>query len=66
MALVDSSDLPLVGGMQWHALVRPQTSYAGSTRVLASGRRQTVLMHRLLCGAEPGEMVERIERLVES
>lgn len=62
-ALIDRADVQLVEGLSWYA---KRTNNLGSTKYYAAanaivgGKRTTVKMHRLILGAERGEVVDHI------
>jgi len=52
-ARVDEADLSLVSGYNWRLLKTPRSIYAQ-----ASHEGKTILMHRVILGAEPGQLVD--------
>jgi transposase-like protein len=56
IAIIDAEDIALVEGARWSALVKKHTTYAVSN----SMNQGTVLLHRLIMHAEPGEFVDHI------
>lgn len=60
-AVIDAADAPLVSGRNWTARRSRHVWYA-LTNESAGGRKQkTVLMHRFLTGAAPGEVVDHVD-----
>lgn len=53
-ALVDEADLPLIAGYKWRVQRQGRLFYA----VACTGRTTSVLMHRLILGAEKGQSVD--------
>jgi hypothetical protein len=60
-ALIEEEDYPLVSQYPWHAYRTKWNVYAGTTVRLAGGENRTLLLHRLLLGAKPGEEVDHID-----
>lgn len=56
-AKVDAADYEALSGRKWHLL---GGQYARSTMVDQSGKTRTVLMHRLIVGAQKGQLVDHI------
>jgi hypothetical protein len=59
-AIIDASDIPLVEGKNWAALVRGRKVYAGRS-VWNNGTNDCDLMHRTIAGAEPDILVDHID-----
>lgn len=57
ITFVDRYDLPVVFPFKWRTKVSRHTTYAR-----ASSANKSVLMHRLIIGAGPGEIVDHIDR----
>jgi len=58
VAVVDD-DAAHLGALKWHARTGKGLSYA-ARNVVEGGRRKTLLLHRLLIQAKPGEIVDHI------
>lgn len=59
-AVIDASDVPLVEGCNWFALVTPRAVYA--MRADCSGPKQrAVMLHRVLMGTPEGLYVDHID-----
>ncbi len=56
VARVDAIDYGAVSALKWHSL---KGKYARAS-VVAGGKPRTVLMHRLILGALPGQLVDHI------
>lgn len=60
-AIVSESSVPLIAAFKWHASVKNGVARAqGNYFDKARGRNVSVLMHRLIVGAMPGEVVDHI------
>lgn len=60
-ALIDPADAGVVSPIRWHASVgRKGRVVAMHSYRDSEGRRQNVLMHRLLAGASDGELVDHV------
>lgn len=62
-ALIDLEDWPIVRGRKWRANRRSgarSSAYAQAHERLPGGKYGCVLMHRLLLGATPGQLVDHI------
>jgi len=57
---VSAEDAERLSARRWHALRNGKLTYARSS-IKAGNRFRTVLMHRLILGAEPGEQVDHID-----
>lgn len=57
-AIIDAADLPLVDGMKW----TPQNGYAVRIVADATGKQRAIYMHRLIAGAEEGQIVDHLDR----
>ena len=53
-AIIDAADVPLVRDMHWRVQKSNHTAYAKAT----PASRKSVLLHRLLIGALPGQIVD--------
>lgn len=59
VATIDASDIDLVNGWNWSALMSPRRKAVYAARVIARDGKQTMLlMHRVIIGAEPGLVVD--------
>lgn len=56
VALIDEADFPTIEPFRWHALVRRGVVYAGA----CPGKKDRLLMHRLIMGATKGTVVDHI------
>jgi hypothetical protein len=58
-ALIDADDYSIVAPYKWFAHVdRKGHAYAYANTTLPNGKRTTLIMHRLLLGARPGQIVD--------
>ena len=65
VAVVDDDDYALLSSFKWCAVVSGHSSdcvYAGSYVRSSNGGQRLVLMHRLVAGAELGDVVDHIDR----
>lgn len=62
--IIDSQDVIAVSAFSWRAMraAGVKTYYYASATSRSNGKRVTLLMHRLLIGAKPGEIVDHINR----
>lgn len=60
-AIVDVADLPLVAGYSWWAKINGNTVYAAADIQHGPGKRERLLMHRVIMNASRGEMVDHID-----
>lgn len=60
-AIVDEYDYPLVSAFKWNARPSRKTHYARSMSSRDAGSK-TLIMHRLIIGAGPGDIVDHIDR----
>lgn len=62
-AVIDDDDLPLVEGISWQAMKgqRSRTVYAKGFTKGSQHTRKLVSMHRLIVGAQPGQLVDHID-----
>jgi len=62
VAFIDDEDFELVSRYKWYAQWHPRTKsfYAYSRIVNADREWSTILMHRLILNAQPGELVDHI------
>ena len=59
IATIDAADVPLIEEFNWYARVSRSTTYAQrSTRI--DGKRQVILMHRVIMDAPDGMQVDHI------
>lgn len=56
-AIIDASDVHLVEGVSWAAIVRGRHIYAGRS-VWGNGTNAVVLMHRVIMSAGPSQIVD--------
>lgn len=58
--LIDDEDLALVSGYKWSLRRDPRGNFYARAAVPGTGRqgKRTVLMHRVILGAKPGEQVD--------
>lgn len=61
VALIDDEDLPLVSGRKWNALKRNHTFYAACTARAGEVGITSILMHRLILSATPGQLVDHAD-----
>jgi hypothetical protein len=64
VAVIDDEDAGLVAGFKWYAMKAPQRTtkfYAAGWKHLPPGRF-FVLLHRLIMNAQPGQIVDHIDR----
>ena len=59
-AIIDASDVPLVIGKNWHALVVKDTAYACRNVLLETGPK-TFLMHRVIMNEPAGLLVDHAD-----
>jgi len=63
VALIDAADAPLVREYSWHLktqAARPDHIYAQTSMRLPGGRKKSVLLHRMIMDARPGEVVDHV------
>jgi hypothetical protein len=60
VAVIDASDVALVRGMKWAAVLQYRVHYA-VTSVLDGGKRRILPMHRLLMGQPKGKGIDHID-----
>lgn len=58
VALVDEGDLDLIKPYRWLHRAGWSTSYVGAGIRLPNGKPGTLYLHRLITGAEPGQVVD--------
>jgi len=65
VALIDNEDFEMISKHTWRAHWNPSTNsfYAATTIRTQDGKRTTLLMHRLIKDAHPGEQVDHIHHL---
>ncbi|MHB1641783.1 MAG: AP2 domain-containing protein [Acidithiobacillus sp.] len=65
VALIDDEDFELVSRHKWYARWSPDTkSFYALTKIRnPDGKRTTLLMHRLVMSAQPGQQVDHIHHL---
>ena len=56
VAIVDDEDAHLVAGRTWYLLCNGYVMHCRWN----SGRKEYISLHRLICGAKPGELVDHI------
>ena len=64
VAVIDDEDAGLVAGFKWYAMKAPQKLekyYAAGWKDMPPGRL-FVLLHRLIMNAQPGQVVDHIDR----
>lgn len=59
MAIIDTSKLDLVDGVNWYFLPYSNTGYAG-TRLTEEGKKKLIRMHRVIVDAPNGQEVDHI------
>lgn len=59
-AIIDEADYPLVSGYRWVPAIRNKTTYAIADKPSSNGKRQSVLMHRLLTDVPADRDVDHI------
>jgi len=65
IALIDDEDYEIVSRYKWSARWSPCTNsfYAITNTPSIRGKRKTLLMHRLIMDAQPGQQADHINRL---
>jgi hypothetical protein len=64
VAVIDDEDAELVAGFKWYAMKAPQSDekyYAAGWKHMPPGR-YFVHLHRLIANAQPGQIVDHIDR----
>jgi len=62
-ALVDAADAPLVRELTWHVKTKssqPDKVYAQATFRTRAGEKRSVVLHRFIADAAPGEIVDHV------
>ncbi len=60
VALVDDEDYVLVASYKWRAKSHGRTAYAHAHTRGPHAAQKTILMHRLITGAKPGQQVDHV------
>jgi hypothetical protein len=61
-AIIDVSDIPVVSGRRWTAMVRPHAVYAISKAKRSAGESKMLYMHRVIIGAQDGTQIDHVDR----
>ena len=61
VALVDDDDYDWLSEHRWSAVGSEAKGVYAATQVRVAGQRRTVLMHRLIAGATPGQLVDHVD-----
>lgn len=59
---VDAADLPIVIRHAWHATRQPWGGWYAKARISIGGKSTTIYMHRLIMGAQRGQVVDHADR----
>jgi len=62
VTLVDDDDYEKFGHLKWHALKSRGNRFRAARSVCNKGKKRTLLLHREIIGAEPGDVVDHINR----
>lgn len=60
-AVIDASDLGIVGRFAWSTLPKAHTIYAQRKATGINGERRTVRLHRAILNAQDGELVDHVD-----
>ena len=61
VAVIDDEDADLVAGFKWYRMKVAGKIHAAGWKILPPGRL-FVLLHRLIANAQPGEIIDHIDR----